>query len=212
MLYVDYEDDTKDAAVKKALRDLNLSLEEINYEVLSEGKRGLFGIGKKELARIRVYYKEEDEIKKVLTRVKKIISKLDESSTVTVEKKDGTRYDVNVESENSAHLIGKRGRGLAAIQDIVNCILQKYENNYKIIVDIGNYNSKRDSQLIKWAIAQAKIVLSNKRSLVMKSLNAYERRLIHLELQKYSELTTESKGEGKVKNIKIRYVGSHVTS
>ena len=112
-------------------------------------------------------------------------------------------------SSNRAHIIGKSGKSIQALQTLINALLQKHENRYKVILDIDQYNTKKEKHLLDWAKGKAKEVIEKTRPIVLKSLNSYERRLIHIELQGIDSIVTESKGEGKVKNIKISLKETH---
>ncbi len=208
MLYVDYEANTVDEAVVKAVEKLGVNKADITTEVLREAKRGIFGIGQKALAKVRIYYKEKNDIDAVLANVKGLVMHLDEEAKINFRKLSETRYDVVINSQNISHMIGKKGKTLKAMQTLVNSFLQKYNNPCSIIVDIDHYNMKREEQFSRWAEGQAREVLKTKRSIVLKSLNSYERRIIHLEITKFKDIVSESKGKGRIKNIKIKYVGS----
>lgn len=50
----EYEENTVEKAIEKALADLNLPREKIKIQILSEGQRGLFGMEGAKRAKIRV--------------------------------------------------------------------------------------------------------------------------------------------------------------
>ncbi|BBM88891.1 hypothetical protein COTS27_00578 [Spirochaetota bacterium] len=207
MLYVDYEADSVEAAIKKAVQELDLNENDIITEVLSEGKRGLFGIARKELAKVRIYYKEKNNIDTVLGDIENLIAYLDQNAKLDIRKISDNRYDIVVNSNNVSHFIGKKGKTLKAVQTLVNSFVQKHKKDCSVIVDIDQYNTRREGQFAKWAEIQAREVIKTKRAIIVKSLNAYERRIIHMEISKFDNVETESKGEGRIKNIKIKYTG-----
>lgn len=63
MIFSEKWGDTVDAAVEMALKDLKLTIEQVNVTVLEEPSKGFFGIGSK-LALVRVEKKEEQAEKK----------------------------------------------------------------------------------------------------------------------------------------------------
>jgi len=54
ILTKEYEGNTAEEAIEKALADLNLPKESIKIQILSEGTRGLFGMQGAKMAKIRV--------------------------------------------------------------------------------------------------------------------------------------------------------------
>ena len=59
MTFIEKTGKSVDEAVAKALKELNVTEEQVNVEVLEEGKKGfLFGFGSKD-AKVRVTLKEE---------------------------------------------------------------------------------------------------------------------------------------------------------
>ncbi|HMB01355.1 MAG TPA: Jag N-terminal domain-containing protein [Spirochaetota bacterium] len=203
MMYVDFEGENEKDALQNALDRLGLTADDITYEVLQREKKGLLGIGKKEKAKIRVYYKERTEINDIIDHVRKIMNIVDSSSFIDVSTTQDNKYILNIESNITSHLIGKNGNSLKAIQNIVNGINLKYGNKYKILVDIDSYNRKKESQLISNAVSTAKNVLKTKKETFLNPMNPYQRRLIHTELGKINGIKTKSEGEGKIKKIKI---------
>jgi len=51
---IEVEGGTVEEAIKKALKELNLSKDKVKIEILSEEKKGLFGMPGAKLAKIRV--------------------------------------------------------------------------------------------------------------------------------------------------------------
>ena len=208
MLYDDFEGSTTKEAIQIGLDKLNIEEHETKIEVIRKEKRGILGIGKKEFAKVRIYYKEKTEISFLLKSIKEIIYKLDQNANISIKNHSNERYHLIVQSLNVSHLIGKRGKTLTALQVVVNSILQKYDNKYRIVIDVDRYNKKKEISLIKWAYLQAKKVQVTKKPIFLKPLNSYDRMLIHLELKKINNISSESKGDGKFKNIKIFYQSS----
>ena len=59
MSSLEFEEKNVDRAVKKACKDLNMTQDEIRYEVLSYGSSGIFGLAGAKKARIRVTIPEK---------------------------------------------------------------------------------------------------------------------------------------------------------
>lgn len=109
------------------------------------------------------------------------------------ETKDNSQITIDVEDAGS--VIGYRGECLSAIQYLANVVEQKHNRNAKrVVVDAGDYKKRREQQLRDLAIKIAGKVEATGRPHKFEPMNAYERRIIHTELQNYSAVDTHSEG------------------
>ena len=209
MMYLDYEANTEKEAIQLALESLGLTEEDVRIEILSKEKKGIFGIGKKEKAKIRVYYKEKSEISGAFETIKAFIKMLDPQSNTEIVSLDSNQYLLKIDGIDSSQLIGKNGRSLEAIQNIVTAILLKQGDKYRVSVDVDNYKAKRYGLIVKKALFMAKQVVKTKKPILLKPMNSYERRLVHLEVsKKVKGVLTQSEGDGRIKSVKIVPVNS----
>ncbi|MGC9046736.1 MAG: protein jag [Minisyncoccia bacterium] len=100
---------------------------------------------------------------------------------------------------NVANLIG-------ALEHIVNLIISRNGIKGPYIIDLNYYRKEREKLIIELAKAAAKKALLNKESVDLPPMNAYERRLVHLEIISHPELKTESIGEGKNRHVVIKHI------
>lgn len=77
-------------------------------------------------------------------------------------------------------------------------------NEPAFIVDVNNYRKDREKLILDIAHAAAQKVLVTKAEVRLPAMNAYERRLVHVELAMRPDVKTESIGEGKDRAIIIR--------
>ena len=99
-------------------------------------------------------------------------------------------------SDNDALLIGKNGKNLKALQHIVQQSIKKeINNNFKFVLDISNYQEKKEKHLVYLAKNIAREVASTKVEVKLDSMNSYERRIIHNALTNNKKVYTESIGE-----------------
>lgn len=123
-----------------------------------------------------------------------LMSAMNLSATVELkETKDNSQ--ITIEIEDAGAVIGYRGECLSAIQYLANVVEQKNNRNAKrVVVDAGDYKKKREQQLRDLAIKVAGKVEATGRAHKFEPMNAYERRIIHTELQNYSAVDTHSEG------------------
>ena len=92
----------------------------------------------------------------------------------------------------------------AAFEHILYLILRKYKDNSRFIIDVNNRRREREKLIKELAKTAAHKVSLTKIELALPAMNAFERRLIHIELADRPDLKTESIGEGSNRRIIIK--------
>ena len=207
----EFEGKTKNEAIENAIAELGLNKDELDVEILKEAK-GLF---KKGPVKIRIYVEEEeieelipegeDEIK-VLEFIKGLIEKMGYPGDAYINFRRDNKVGINIESESSGILIGKKGKNLDSIQLLTNVFAGRNKmENVKFLLDIENYRSKREESLIGLAKKTGSIVTKTRSSRLLDFMNPYERRLIHTTLNEFDSIHTVSEGEGLYKQVRVFY-------
>lgn len=195
MIIIEKKGKTIDEAVNAALVELNAAKEDVEIEVLNEGKRGILGILSED-AHVRVKM-EENPMKKAQNYVNSIMDNFGIDVETKASYEDET---VNVEiigdSEEVGKIIGRRGDTLDALQYLTSLVVNKGEENYiRVTIDTENYRGKREETLIKLAKRMAGVVSRSRKSVTLEPMNPNERRIIHSALQEYKNVTTYSTGK-----------------
>ena len=194
---------TVDEAKELALQQLGLSDAQVEFEVLDEGNKGVFGLGTK-FARVRVKVKGAagDDVEKVIHTILKLmqINAIVEQETLN----EQVRY--NILGENLGILIGKRGQTLEALQFILNLIANKgleQEQRTKIYLDIEDYRLRREKVLKELAFKMADKAKQEKRHIVLSPMLPNERRIIHTALKEDPSVVTYSEGQDPLRKVII---------
>lgn len=109
--------------------------------------------------------------------------------------------------ENSNYLIGKRGINLSALQHMLRILMKKkIDQKISFSVDVNSYRQQQADSIVRLAREMAKKVLDEKKTVVLDPMNAFERRLVHMEVSKFDGLATESDGEGEERKVIIKPV------
>ncbi len=206
MLMQEFEGKNRDDAVKNALQTLGLRREQVEIEYIDDGKAGFFGFRGGRPARIKVYYEqvESEFSKKTCELTKKILELMHIKSEVEEIKEEEEILLIRINSESSGLIIGKKGRTLEALQFLVNVIANKNrEESKKILLDIEGYRNKKEESIRRLALKTANIVRKTRKARLLDPMNPFERRLVHLTLQNFSDIETKSEGEGIYKKVKI---------
>ncbi len=127
--------------------------------------------------------------------IKKLISFFNITDTTLEINENEEIITINIRTENGRTLIGPDGTTLKDLELLVKALAQKNNIAKKIILDINNYRKYREEQLKKMAKETAHKVIITKKPIKLPPMNAYERRIIHLELAINPNVATESVGE-----------------
>lgn len=206
MSTLEFEEKSVEDAIDLACQQLKLPREKLEIEIISKGSSGIFGIVGMRKAKIRVTAKTPlvgvatEKAKEVLDEMLKHI---DLPLVVECTEKEGYNY-LNIISNGSGLLIGKRGKTLNALQFLVSKIVSKQAGeNIAVIVDTENYRSKRELSLTELARQLSDKVKKSHRPLTTGPMSAHDRRVIHLALKEDHEIRTKSKGEGNLRRVVI---------
>ena len=200
---------TIEDAVAAAVAELGvLSKEEIEYTVIDEPKKGLFGIGAVP-AKIQAVAKHKGEIA-ALNFVNQLVADMGLDVTVEMTDVEGAKDSklIDIKGEGAGVLIGHHGDTLDSIQYLANLAANKRIDGekpgyVKITVDAENYRAKREETLRSLARRMADKVLKQKRSVMLEPMNPYERRIIHSEIQGIEGVSTNSIGSENNRKIVI---------
>lgn len=92
---------------------------------------------------------------------------------------------------------------LPAIEHLLNLM---YRGERALVVDLNYYRKERERLISELARAAAKKATVTKEEVELPPMNAYERRLVHLEITTHPDLKTESIGLGKERRVVIRHL------
>jgi len=73
-----------------------------------------------------------------------------------------------------------------------------------LVLDMNNYRREREHLISELAKAAARKVLMNKQEVKLPAMNAYERRIVHMELASRPDVKTESFGVGPERHIIVK--------
>ena len=188
---------TVEEAKEKAAADLGVALEEIEFEVLDEGKRGFLGIGATDAKVQASYTVKGADI--AVEFIRKVVADMELELTVDVKPGNNDDTVITVDGEGAGLLIGHHGETLDALQYLANLAANKKVKGEKreyarISLDIEGYRAKREEALRALARRMAAKVVKGKKSVMLEPMNPYERRIIHSEVQGIEGVSTNSIG------------------
>lgn len=202
---------TIEAAVEKAANELGVSADKLTYEVLVQPKKGFLGFGEVP-AKVKAVYNQEP-IAIAVEFLETLIANMELDATLSVtDLEDGKKISIN--GESASVLIGHHGETLDQLQYLVNLAANKKESDEddrdytKIMVDIEGYRARREQALRALARRMSARVLKYRRNITLEPMSAYERRIIHSEVQEISGVSTNSIGTERSRRVVIYLEGT----
>ena len=211
MEYKEFTGKTVEDAIELGLKELGVAREDVEINVLEEGKKKLFGSIK---ARVEIAVKEksveveeesyeteevnEDEVtdgERAVQFLEGLFEVLNIQATTTLVSEDD-KIEINVCAENTTEIIGKHGATIDAIQTLASAVANTGRDKYtRVVVDCENYRENREVTLkrVSENVAQKAIRLGKK--IKFEPMNPYERRIIHATLSEYEGVKTVSEGK-----------------
>jgi spoIIIJ-associated protein len=193
-----------------ALRELEsrhpgLDRAAVRFQVVSEGERGLLGVGF-EPARVLATVDldlpplpDPDEAADLAGRaralVERITRELGVPCAVSVEEREDEVL-VTCDGGDLGLLIGKHGQTIDAIQYLVNAIvLRAYPDDRRdVVVDAAGYRARRTATLESLALRTADAVRASGQPEELEPMTAVERKIVHLCLKEVDGVETASDG------------------
>lgn len=202
-----FEAQTVSDAIKIATKEFSVSEQDLTYEVITEGRRSLFG-KVKEKAQIRAKVSSnkkgrrgitvpvENKIEMAKDYLGKLLDGLGVTNWTIEDRMEDDKLILDIDGEHINRFIGHRGETIDAIQYLVSLVANHGSNEYlRCVLNSGDFRKKREQTLKHVAEKMAMKVIKNGRSYMLEPMNPYERRIVHSAVAQIPEVTSESRGE-----------------
>ncbi len=193
-----------------ALRELErlapgLDRETVRFQVVSEGERGLLGVG---YTPARVLATADapaerpapepagtDDLSIAQALLERVAAMLALDARVRVEQTD-EEVIATAEGADLGVLIGRHGQMIDALQYLANAIAHRRlgDDRRRIVIDAAGYRDRRRATLSTLARESAEQAAATDRRVELEPMSAIERRIVHEALKDDPEVTTESEG------------------
>jgi len=213
-LQVEATGETVGEAKWTALRELEklqptLDKAAVQFQVVSEGERGLLGVGYTPARVIATVDAEavvapesapppEDE-SQIAHEVREVVERMLDAISVRgrVEiREDEESLQATVVGRELGLVIGKHGQTIDAIQYLANAIVWRGhgEDRKAVVVDAAGYRARRDATLEGLAVRSAERAVSSGEAVELDPMTAVERKTVHVRLKDYPGVSTRSEG------------------
>jgi spoIIIJ-associated protein len=204
-LQVEATGETVGEAKWAALRELEkllpgLDKSAVQFQVVSEGERGLLGVGYSPARVVAVIDQdavvetdESEEAARARELVERIAIGIGVVGRVSV-REDDEAIHVTCSGDELGLFIGKHGQTIDAIQYLANAIARRGGGDAKeVVVDAAGYRDRRRATLETIAVRSAQQALRDGR-VELEPMTAIERKIVHLRLKEFPGVETSSEG------------------
>ena len=197
----EFKGKTVDEAIMAGLSELGLGIDQVDIEIVTEGSKGIFGLGRSAVIRMSEKAASGLEADAFLNGIFERMGV--PAKAEAREEEDAVR--INITGDSTGVLIGRRGETLDALQYLTSLVVNKQKEEYvRVVVDTENYRAKREETLVKLANRIAAKVAKTGKRVVLEPMNPYERRILHSTLQNNPKVETVSEGEEPYRKVVIK--------
>lgn len=195
---------TIEEALAAALAELNLTKDQVAYEVLDLPSRGFLGLIGVKPARIKVTVNKLAPIQVAVNFLTDIFAAMKIAVNIEETLKEESHI-LNLHGEDLGILIGKHGQTLDALQYLTNLAANQdmSEARTRIILDVENYRKRREETLYRLAMRLADRVRRSGEKIVLEPMSRHERKIIHTALQEEQRIFTYSDGDEPFRKVVI---------
>jgi spoIIIJ-associated protein len=174
----------------------------VRFQVLSEGERGLLGVGYSP-ARVMAVLDDdaapaEDEgplHEAVRSLLERVVSGIGVDARVSFRTEEDALV-ATLAGDDLGRAIGRHGQTIDALQYLVNAIVQHEElpDRMPVVVDAGGYRARRQAALDALATRTAREVTASGEAVELEPMSAVERKIVHVRLKDFPGVQTRSAG------------------
>lgn len=193
---------TVEEAVETGLSELGLTREDVEVEVLDEGKKKLFG---SKPAQVRLTVKEKlTDGERAVRFLEGLLPLLGDEGVTVALRDEAEKIEIELVAESAKGIIGRRGEIIDAVQILAGAVANTGRKEYKrVVVDCENYRETREETLRRVANKLAAKAVRLGKRVRLEPMNPYERRIIHSALVDHPDVTTKSEGKEPARFVVI---------
>jgi spoIIIJ-associated protein len=141
-------------------------------------------------------------MEEIKNKLNKIIGAMGFSDFSISLDEEGRRFLIFI---NQSEISSAQVASLASNLDyLIKLVGEKCGVAESVFIDVNNYRKEREKLIIELAKAAARKAAATQGEVQLPVMNAYERRLVHLELSSRPDVATESVGESKNRYVVVK--------
>lgn len=203
MRIYEVEGESAEEILAQFMKQRDIPKDYIEYTVIEEGSKGLFGIGKK-MAKLKITYNDAEHFKrKARMMLADILEKMGFSDAHIEAKVENDTVVLNIETSNQDALIGRTAQTLDALQYILDKVIRTDDVVPLVTVDVGGYRKRVSAQNIQKAKQLAEQAKKTGKTMKLRPMTTIMRKEVHIALKEVEGVSTMSIGEGNIKQLCI---------
>jgi spoIIIJ-associated protein len=189
----------------------------VQFVVVSEGERGLLGVGHvpaRVIASLTAVPapEGEEEPGSPAARLRELLERITAELGVPVRitiTEDDESVLARLSGPDLGPVIGRRGQTIDAIQYLANAFVWRGADERKeVVIDAAGYRERRRSSLEQAADRAAEDALRTGEPVELEPMSSVERKIVHLYLQDRTGIVTESEGSDPNRYVVVRPGGA----
>ena len=177
----------------------------VRFQVVSEGERGLLGVGYSPARVVAVLDEDAEEAEReqaagpAADRAREVLERI--VTGLGVECRVDLRDEedalvATLSGRDLGRVIGRHGQTIDAIQYLLNAIAVRadIEERKPVVVDAAGYRARRQRTLDALAVRTARQVVSADEEVELEPMTAVERKIVHMRLKDFPGVETRSEG------------------
>jgi spoIIIJ-associated protein len=190
----------------------------VRFQVISEGERGLLGVGyaparviamvdATKVAAPAVSEEETEAAQRAREVLERILAAIGVRARLEL-REDEEAITATFVGRELGLVIGKHGQTIDAIQYLVNAIAARVEGgeHKPVVVDAAGYRARRQATLDALAVRSAERAVSSRRPVELDPMTAVERKVVHLRLKEFPGVATRSEGTEPNRHVVVEPV------
>ncbi|AVR01019.1 RNA-binding cell elongation regulator Jag/EloR [Oceanobacillus sp. M65] len=194
---------TVEEAVQSALEQLNTTKDQVEIDIIDEGKKGLLGLFGSKRAFVKVTL-AKNKVEETQVYLSQVIANMNVEAEIKMDVV-GNHVNFELSGDNIAVLIGKRGQTLNAMQYLLHLAINKDGKQfYTVSLDAEGYRQRRKDTLESLAAKMADKAVRLNKKVALEPMPSFERKIIHSALQSNKNINTYSDGVEPHRHIVIK--------
>ncbi len=219
----EFEGRDLEEALAGASRALGFPRESLEFRIVEEGRRGVFGLGAK---RVRILVEapeagapepeeappapaasapeiDAEALRSLEETVREMVRLMGLDLEVRAEGAEDAAKVV-LDGHDRKALVEAEGELAGALQFLLNRMARRaWPGVGHVVVECEGFHDRREEDLVRLAREVARQVVRTGRPKKLHAMNPYERRVVHLTVREFPELRSQSAGDGFLTQITV---------
>jgi spoIIIJ-associated protein len=147
---------------------------------------------------------DQSKVTEILSNVLTQLELSEDQINIEVADEENINILLTPPEDAAGIFVGHHGEGLASLRMIFSLmIFQRFGVWPKLHLNVNDYQERREDSLKELAQNAADRAVSLQKEIILPNLSSFERRIIHLFLEGYKGVRTESRGEAPYRQMVI---------